>query len=296
PTIGTADAAAAVAEDAATPTLGDSGTITFDDVDLSDAHSVSVAAGPGNTLGGALTAGVNDAATGAGDGTVSWNYSVANAATQYLAQGQTATETFIVSIDDGHGGTVQQQITVTVTGTNDVPVIGGIATGAVSEDGSMPNLSTGGALTIADVDQGQSNFAPQASVAGSNGHGSFTLAADGSWTYIADNSQAAIQQLGAGQSISDSFTAVSSDGTASQVVTVTITGTNDVPVIGGVATGAVSEDASTPNLSTGGALAIADAGAIRRTTARRRSSSWARVNRSATASLQSRPTAPPARW
>ncbi|MDP9971727.1 VCBS repeat-containing protein [Variovorax paradoxus] len=258
PTIGTADAAAAVTEDAATPTLGDSGTITFDDVDLSDAHSVSVAAGPGNTLGGVLTAGVSDAATGAGDGTVTWNYSVANAATQYLAQGQTATETFTVSIADGHGGTVQQQITVTVTGTNDVPVIGGIAAGTVSEDASTPNLSTSGALTIADVDQGQSNFAPQTSVPGSNGHGNFTLAADGSWTYTADNSQNAIQQLGAGQSISDSFTAVSSDGTASQIVTVTITGTNDVPVIGGVASGAVSEDASTPNLSTGGALTIAD--------------------------------------
>ncbi|MDQ0027475.1 VCBS repeat-containing protein [Variovorax paradoxus] len=258
PMIGAADAAAAVTEDAATPILSDSGTITFDDVDLSDVHGVSVAAGPGNTLGGVLTAGVSDSATGAGDGTVSWNYSVANAATQYLAQGQTATETFTVSINDGHGGTVNQQITVTVTGTNDVPVIGGVASGAVSEDGSTPNLSTSGALTIADVDQGQSNFTPQASTAGSNGYGSFTLAADGSWTYIANNGQGAIQQLGAGESISDSFTAVSSDGTASRVVTVTITGTNDVPVIGGVATGAVSEDASTPNLSTGGALTIAD--------------------------------------
>ncbi|WP_200936035.1 beta strand repeat-containing protein, partial [Variovorax sp. Root411] len=258
PTIGTADAAAAVTEDAATPTLSDSGTITFDDVDLSDAHSVSVAAGSGNTLGGVLTAGVSDAATGAGDGTVSWNYSVANAATQYLAQGQTATETFTVTINDGHGGTVNQQITVTVTGTNDVPVIGGVASGAVTEDASTPNLSTGGALTIADVDQGQSNFAPQASTAGSHGYGSFALAANGSWTYTANNGQTAIQQLGAGQSITDSFTAVSSDGTASQVVTVTITGTNDVPVIGGVASGAVTEDASMPNLSTSGALTIVD--------------------------------------
>jgi VCBS repeat-containing protein len=258
PTIGAADAAAAVTEDASTPTLSDSGTITFDDVDLSDAHGVSVAVAPGNTLGGVLTASVSDAATGAGDGTVSWNYSVANAATQYLAQGQTATETFTVTINDGHGGTVAQQVTVTVTGTNDVPVIGGVASGAVSEDGATPNLSTGGALTIADVDQGQSNFAPQASTSGSNGYGSFTLAADGTWTYAADNNQSAIQQLGAGQSIGDSFTAVSSDGTASQLVTVTITGTNDVPVIGGVAAGATSEDDSTPNLSTSGALTIAD--------------------------------------
>ncbi|MBT2325016.1 VCBS domain-containing protein [Variovorax paradoxus] len=258
PTIGAADASAAVTEDAATPTLSDSGTISFDDVDLSDAHSVGVTVDPGNTLGGVLTAGVSDAATGAGDGTVSWSYSVANAATQHLVAGETATENFTVSIDDGHGGTVDQQITVTVTGTNDVPVIGGVASGAVSEDASTPNLTTSGVLTIADVDQGQSNFASQGSTAGSNGYGSFTLAADGSWAYTADNSQAAIQQLGAGQSISDSFTAVSSDGTASQMVTVTITGTNDVPVIGGVASGAVSEDASTPNLSTGGALTIAD--------------------------------------
>ena len=104
------------------------------------------------------------------------------------------------------------------------------------------NLTTSGALTIADVDQGQSNFAAQAGTAGSNGYGTFTLAADGNWTYTANNSQTAIQQLGAGQSITDSFTAVSSDGTASQLVTVTINGTNDVPVIGGVHTGSVTED------------------------------------------------------
>ena len=141
-------------------------------------------------------------------------------------------------------GTASQVVTVTITGTNDVPVIGGVASGAVHEDVAVVdgNLATSGALTIADVDAGQSSFAPQAGTAGSNGYGSFTLAADGSWTYTADNSQAAIQQLGAGQSLTDSFTAVSLDGTASQVVTVTITGTNDVPVIGGVATGAVTED------------------------------------------------------
>ena len=99
---------------------------------------------------------------------------------------------------------------------------------------TVGNLTTCGALTIADVDQGQSNFTAQAGTAGINGYGTFTLDANGNWTYTADNSQTAIQQLGAGQSITDSFTAVSSDGTASQLVTVTINGTNDVPVIGGV--------------------------------------------------------------
>src|SRR5260370_9648965 len=75
---------------------------------------------------------------------------------------------------------------------------------------------TSGVLTIADVDQGQSNFAVQAGTTGSNNYGTFTLAADGHWSYSADNTQTAIQQLGAGQSLTDSFTAVSSDGTASQ--------------------------------------------------------------------------------
>ncbi|WP_210241866.1 VCBS domain-containing protein [Bradyrhizobium elkanii] len=117
------------------------------------------------------------------------------------------------------------------------------------------NLATGGALTIADVDQGQSNFTAQASTAGSNGYGSFTLDAAGNWTYTADDSQTAIQQLGAGQSITDSFTAVSSDGTASQLVTVTIHGTNDAATITGTATGSVTEDGT---LTAGNTLTVND--------------------------------------
>src|SRR5262249_55455784 len=47
----------------------------------------------------------------------------------------------------------------------------------------------------------------------------------------ANDSLPAIQQLNAGQSLTDSFTAVSSDGTASRVVTVTIHGTDDAFLI-----------------------------------------------------------------
>src|ERR1019366_10766480 len=142
-------------------------------------------------------------------------------------------------------GTASQLVTVTIHGTNDVPVIGGVSTGDVTEDNGVlgivvGNLTTGGLLTINDVDAGQSNFAAHTSIAGT--YGTFSLAVDGTWTYSADNTQTAIQQLGATQSITDSFTAVSSDGTASQLVTVTIHGTNDVPVIGGVSTGDVTED------------------------------------------------------
>src|SRR5260370_18027689 len=41
-------------------------------------------------------------------GTVGWTYTVADNATDYLAEGQTATEKFTVTVSDGHGGTVDQ--------------------------------------------------------------------------------------------------------------------------------------------------------------------------------------------
>src|SRR5205807_149002 len=129
-------------------------------------------------------------------------------------------------------------------GTNDTPVLGGVATGAVTEDVGVVagNLTTGGALTIADVYRRQASLTAHPGTAGSNGYGSFTLDAAGNWTYTAADSQTAIQQLGAGQSITDSFTAVPSDVTSFPTRRSSDLGTNDTPVLGGVATGAITED------------------------------------------------------
>src|SRR5205085_889744 len=129
-------------------------------------------------------------------------------------------------------------------------------TGAVTEDASAPNLTTSGSLTISDVDQGQSKFTPQPALAGP--YGTFSLAAHGAWTYTASNSQADVQQLGQWQSITDSFTAVSSDGTASQTVTVTLDRNSFPTRRSSDLTGAVTEDASAPNLTTSGSLTISD--------------------------------------
>jgi VCBS repeat-containing protein len=55
-------------------------------------------------------------------------------------------------------------------------------------------------------------FVAQANAAGS--YGVFSFDEDGHWRYSADNGQAAIQQLKAGATLSDSFTVHSVDGTA----------------------------------------------------------------------------------
>src|SRR5207302_1426632 len=88
-------------------------------------------------------------------------------------------------------------------------------------------------------------------------YGTFTLAANGNWTYTASDSQMAIQQLGAGQSITDSFTAVSSDGTASQLVTVTIHGTNDAAVLSADVRN-LTETNLAADISSSGTLTISD--------------------------------------
>ena len=115
-------------------------------------------------------------------------------------------------------------------GVNDVAVIGGDTTGSVTEDAAA-TLATSGTLTVSDADTGEAVFAAQASTAGTNGFGTFMLGTDGAWSYAADNTQTAIQELGVGDTLTDSFTAVTADGTT-QLVTVTITGVNEaIPAI-----------------------------------------------------------------
>ncbi len=101
--------------------LTDTGTFTFDDVDLKDTHTTSVTKNtsdlPGS--GGTLTAVITETAEGAGNGTITWAYAVDNSLVQYLDAGEQATETFTVKVDDGHGGFDTQIVTVVINGADD---------------------------------------------------------------------------------------------------------------------------------------------------------------------------------
>ena len=92
---------------------------------------------------------------------------------------------------------------------------------------------------MTDIDAGESAF--QAETVSGN-YGSVTIDAAGAWTYTIDNTLAAIQSLGAGESTSDTVTVRTADGTT-EAITITISGTNDVPTVSGVVTGS-STDAS----------------------------------------------------
>ena len=159
-----------------------------------------------------------------------WMYDLDPAAADALIGGQVVTETFDVLSSDGTTTTV----TVTITGTNDAAVIGGTASDTLSENDVAQQAS--GQLTITDGDVGESSFQAQTNTAGS--YGSFSVGTGGEWTYTLD--PAAADALTGGQVVTENFDVLSVDGT-STTVTVTITGTNDTPVIGGTASDTLTE-------------------------------------------------------
>lgn len=155
------------------------------------------------------------------DAAGNWNYTL-TADMNYLQAGESATDSFIVRSVDG----TEQAITQTVTGVNDIAVIGGVATGSVQEDGV---LVTGGTLTVVDADHDQSAFASTGALAGTYGDFSFDLAT-GEWTYALRNADANVQALAAGQSVQDKLQVTSLDGTASAELVVTLGGANEPAV------------------------------------------------------------------
>jgi VCBS repeat-containing protein len=170
-----------------------------------------------------------------------------------LQLGESATATFTATVTDEHGASASQTMEFTLVGANDTAEFGGVATGAVAEDGT---LTTGGVVTVADRDHDQSAYLAAAADALAGDHGDFSFdAASGAWAYSLDNADAAVQGLTSGQSLTDTLTVASIDGSMQDIV-VTINGADDAAVFGGAATGSVTEDAT---LTTGGTLTVSDA-------------------------------------
>ena len=91
------------------------GSVTYTDANTLDTHSASFVARGAGYLG---TFSLNTAAIDSGD-KVTWSFSVSDSAIDHLNAGQTLTQLYDVTIDDGHGGTVLQTITITINGAAD---------------------------------------------------------------------------------------------------------------------------------------------------------------------------------
>ncbi|MBE0600111.1 MAG: hypothetical protein IH568_02245, partial [Burkholderiaceae bacterium] len=210
--------------------INSSGTLVITDPDTGEAHSVAQTATAG-------TYGTFDIDTNG-----NWTYS-ASSAHDELAAGQQVNDTFTVRSQDG---TASGTVLITITGTNDAAIVSGTSTGAVIEAGGVANAIAGtptatGTLTDTDVDNPANTFtAVAAATTSTGGFGTYTMTSDGVWTYTLNNANTTVQALNATQTLTDTFTVTTVDGTA-QLVTVTINGSNDAALISGTSTGSVIE-------------------------------------------------------
>ncbi|RYE81530.1 MAG: tandem-95 repeat protein, partial [Myxococcales bacterium] len=215
------------------------GTLTSSDVDAGATATWSVVNSGNGTYGGLsiTSAGV-------------WTYSLGNGldGTKALNEGQTVTESFTVRVSDGLGGTATQVITLTIQGTNDSPFVQADVASA-TEDGAIVTGSV--AANDLDVDAGSVlTYSLNAPVAG------LTLNSDG--TYSFDASAATYQNLaqGATRSVIATYTATDQFGaTASSTLNITVTGTNDAPVVTSNAAAATGSVAEAGNLDSGQTVA-----------------------------------------
>lgn len=182
-------------------------------------------------------------------GVVGWTFTVDNdhPVVQSLAAGQTITQVYTITITDSSGAQVSKDVTVTIAGTNDAPVISVTAPDAVQEgDAGTPALvsvDVADFVTISDVDaidvrvpyvtgtlmldlDSVDGPAPETGSLSDL----FTVdAVNGTVSY----DRAAFDYLAEGEEVTATFTFSASSGpdTIPQTITVTITGANDAPVI-----------------------------------------------------------------
>ena len=186
------------------------------------------------------------------DGSYTYSLDNSNAAVNALNGTQTLTEFFTYTITDADGGTSSATLTITINGINDAPVahndtavvdenatltvdvadgviLSGSAPSGIDRDADtgdtlhVTGVTTGTAQDVAAV--GTSNIAT--SLTGTYGH--LTMAADGSYTYVADTAQA--EALRQGVTAVDTFSYAISDahgGTSFATLNLTVTGVKDV--------------------------------------------------------------------
>ncbi|MGX0975789.1 VCBS repeat-containing protein [Roseovarius sp. MBR-51] len=286
-----ADLTEVVDDGSSDQSLSATGTLTVADSDTTDQVSVAVSTvavsgtfeGQSPLDNSALLAMMQVAAQGgefgAATGPMTADQSAASSFTWQFAAGSSESSSFdflpagetlvleytLTATDDSgtENVTDAQVVTITITGTNDVPQIGasstagttvveagGVengaegtaqATGNLSADGNWTDADDGeaAALVVSEIAFGETSVEVgvegETEIAGT--YGTLFVSADGSYRYVLDDTLDATQALNDGEGVTEVFdyTIANNGGgagnEASASLTVNITGANDAPVI-----------------------------------------------------------------
>jgi len=164
-----------------------------------------------------------------------------------LAAGETRDVTFNYTATDdsgaGNATSAAGTVTITVTGTNDTPVVSNVAA-AATEDGATID----GNFVVSDSDATDNHTF---SISSAPAEGSVTNNNDGTFTFDPGSD---FQDLAEGETRDVTFNYTASDDSATGndtstagTVTITVTGTNDTPVVSNVAAAATEDGATIDN-------------------------------------------------
>ncbi|RIX26970.1 VCBS domain-containing protein, partial [Sphingomonas edaphi] len=177
-----------------------------------------------------------------------------------LTDGQIFCDQFVYAIRLGNGTLSEATVKINITGANDAASISvvGVSDNAVVEAGGVANGLPGdpcayGTLVVNDADLGENVFHAPDAGALTGTYGDFTFnPLSGGWTYTLDNSLATTQGLDDGESVTETLTVTSIDGSASYDIVVTITGADDAPTLAAVTSGSIAEVDQSATTTDGG--------------------------------------------
>ncbi|OSI71349.1 hypothetical protein BSZ22_05885 [Bradyrhizobium canariense] len=256
--------------DTSTPATG---AIDFTDIDLTDLPSAQITGQDVTSLGADHSTNLTSSLSldeiaalksgltllpqaGLNNGIVTWSYSIADGALDFLAKDQTAKVVSTITSTDDYGETATTDVTVTITGKNDAPTLAAVTTDPLVDTSAADSFSdVTGTLVGTDADHGETAGLTYAVLnADSHGttaglYGSLTVNANGTYTYVPD--AASINALSEGP-CSDVFTIQTTDaqgavGTAS--FTAAVTGANDAPVLTDGSIGQLTDTCAADNFS-----------------------------------------------
>ncbi|WP_137700266.1 VCBS domain-containing protein [Marimonas lutisalis] len=175
---------------------------------------------------------------------------------QSIPEGDTRTITLTYDIVDEHDASVPQTATITLTGTNDTPFVVGALNQTLAEDSLWMDFNLlQGAL---DRDAGDTLSAVNVSALPAG----FSLSGN---SLIVDPADASFQSLNVGDSVTHVVNYDVEDqlgASVPQSVTVTITGTNDVPEVAAALSASAAEDDAVFTVDLLDGASGVDAGAV----------------------------------
>jgi len=146
-------------------------------------------------------------------GKIDWTYSIADKNLDFLGVGETLKILAPVQLDDGHGGTVTQDVLVTLNGADDLPVASPDV--ATAQKGTTVTADAAHGVLVNDSDPDIHDVLHVSALNGLSmgvGHavtglyGALTLNADGSYAYVAN------KNVPQNQNLADTFSYTVDDG------------------------------------------------------------------------------------